>query len=228
MKLQISVCFISVGGICNGCPFYFIIKLYIMNDLQITIDKFSAQLIDAKETFECELATNEEKQAIVDACSVIIRKFAGLQAKHRNFFHYKWDYEYQGRQFGFSYLSHYISALFVELARKRYEPRFKKNMSYVMTIAHEYKRNGKELGAAMTKAYTVVDRTGSLKTESIQEECNVISNSCILGLWNTKMPSYPALNKGLNGLDDNARPKAKAVMLVADILGPLAAMIGYR
>jgi hypothetical protein len=204
------------------------LKFFIVNDIKETIDKFSAQLIEAKETFEGELATKEEKQVIVDACSAIVRKFAGLQAKHRNFFHYKWDYEYQGRQFGFSYLSHYISALFVELARKRYEPISKKNMSAVMTIAHSYKRNGKELSAAMTKAYTVVDRTGSLKTESIQEECNVISNSCILGLWNTKMPSYPSLNKGLNGLDDNARPKAKAVMLVADILGPLCAMIGYR
>jgi len=199
-----------------------------MNELQNTIDKFAAQLIEAKEIFEGESATNEEKQAIVDACSAIIRKFAGLQAKHRNFFHYKWDYEYQGRQFGFSYLSHYISALFVELARKRYEPKSKKDMSYVMTMAHEYKRNGKELSAAMTKAYTIVDRTGSLKGDSIQQECNIISNSCILGLWNEKMPSYPALNKGLNGLDDNARPKAKAVMLVADILGPLCSMIGYR
>ena len=199
-----------------------------MNELQNTIDKFAAQLISAKETFECESATNEEKQAIVDACSAIVRKFAGLQAKHRNFFHYKWDYEFQGRQFGFSYLSHYISALFIELARKRYEPISKKNMSYVMTMAHEYKRNGKELSAAMTKAYTVVDRTGTLKTNSIQDECNTISSSCILGNWNSIMPYYPALNKGLNGLDDNARPKAKAVMLVADILGPLCAMIGYR
>ena len=199
-----------------------------MRDIQETIDKFSAQLIEAKETFECELATKEEKQAIVDACSAIVRKFAGLQSKHRNFFHYKWDYEYQGRQFGFSYLSHYISALFVELARKRYEPISKKNMSAVMTIAHEYKRNGKELSAAMTKAYTVVDRTGSLKTNSIQEECNVISSSCILGNWNSIMPNYPALNKGLDGLNDNARPKAKAVMLVADILGPLCTMIGYK
>lgn len=199
-----------------------------MKELQETIDKFSAQLIEAKETFEGEQSTKEEKKLIVDACSAIVRKFAGLQAKHRNFFHYKWDYEYQGRQFGFSYLSHYISALFVELARKRYEPKSKKDMSVVMTIAHSYKRNGKDLGTAMTKAYTIVDRTGSLKGESIQDECNIISNSCILGLWNTKMPSYPALNKGLNGLDDNARPKAKAVMLVADILGPLCAMIGYR
>lgn len=199
-----------------------------MNDIQETIDKFSAQLIEAKEIFEGELATKEEKQVIVDACSAIVRKFAGLQAKHRNFFHYKWDYEYQGKQFGFSYLSHYISALFVELARKRYEPISKKNMSAVMTIAHSYKRNGKELSAAMTKAYNVVDRTGTLKTDNIQEECNAISSSCILGKWNTIMPSYPSLNKGLNGLNDNARPKAKAVMLVADILGPLCAMIGYK
>jgi len=199
-----------------------------VNDIQETIDKFSAQLIEAKEIFEGELATKEEKQVIVDACSAIVRKFAGLQAKHRNFFHYKWDYEYQGKQFGFSYLSHYISALFVELARKRYEPISKKNMSAVMTIAHSYKRNGKELSAAMTKAYNVVDRTGTLKTDNIQEECNAISSSCILGKWNTIMPSYPSLNKGLNGLNDNARPKAKAVMLVADILGPLCAMIGYK
>ena len=101
-------------------------------------------------------------------------------------------------------------------------------MSTVMTMAHEYKRNGKELGAAMTKAYKVIERTGKLKKESILQECNAISSSCLLKNWNTIMPSYPALNKGLNGLDDNARPKAKAVVLVADILGPLCEIIGYK
>jgi hypothetical protein len=199
-----------------------------VKDIQETIDKFSAQLIEAKETFEGMQATEDEKENITIVCSAIVRKFAGMQKKDRNNFHYKWHHIDNGLEYGFSYLSHYISKLFLELVRKRYEPISKKDMSAVMTMAHEYKRNGKELGAAMTKAYKVIEKTGSLKTESILQECNAISSSCILRNWNTIMPSYPALNKGLNGLDDNARPKAKAVVLVADILGPLCEIIGYK
>lgn len=200
-----------------------------MNELQKTIDKFAAQLISAKETFEGEQATKEEKSDIIEACAAIVRKFASLDIKHRNFFHYKWNHTYQGREYGFSYLSHYICQLFVELASKRYEPVSKKNMSVVMSLAHEYKRNyNKDLGTAMTKAYTRIERSGQLKTDNIQTECNAISEACALGTWNTIMPYYPALNKGLDGFENNARPKAKAVMLVADILGPLCAMIGYK
>lgn len=196
-----------------------------MNDLQNTIDKFAAQLINAKETFEGEQATKEEKQDIIDACSAIVRKFAGLRKENRFYFEVAWEHTHQGKQFGFSYLSHYISALFIELARKRYEPKSKKDMSYVMTMAHQYKRNGKELSAAMTKAYNVIEKTGKLRKENMISECNDISTTCIEGNWNNIMPNYPSLNKGLNGENNNARPKAKAVILIADMLSIYCSMV---
>ena len=196
-----------------------------MKELQETIDKFSAQLIEAKETFENEQATKEEKKLILDACSAIVRKFAGLRKENRFYFEVIWDHAHQGKQFGFSYLSHYISELFIELARKRYEPVDKKNMSAVMTMAHEYKRNGKELSAAMTKAYNVIERTGKLRKEDMISECNDISATCIEGNWNNIMPNYPSLNKGLNGENNNARPKAKAVILIADMLNVYCSMV---
>lgn len=197
-------------------------------EMNQTIDKFAAQLILAKETYEGEQATTEERSDIYEACAAIVRKFAGMQAKDRNYFNYTWNSTFNGREYGFSYLSHYICQLFIELATKRYDPKTKKDMSYVMRTAHEFKRNGKDLSAAMTKAYTVVERSGKLRTDSIQQECVDISTTCLLGKWNTIMPNYPALNRGVNGEADKARPKAAAVVIIADILGPLCTMIGYK
>ena len=194
-----------------------------------TIGKFTTMVISARETFEGEKLTFEEVMQTNNACTAIIRKFAGIEPCDRFFFHYKWDYTNEGRQYGFQYLSHYICALFVELATKRWEPKSKKDMSFVMKLAHSIKKDtGKDLSTAMTKAYTRIERSGRLRTDSIQSECRVISETCALGNWNDILPSYPCLNKSVDGLNDSSRPKAKAVQLCADILGPLCNMIGYK
>ena len=198
-------------------------------DIKNTIGKFVSALVKAREEFEGEQLSFEELMQMNTACSTIIRKFVSVDPKDRFFFHYKWEHINQGRDYGFGYLAHYLCELFKELSSKRWDPKSKNNMSHVMKMAHSIKKqSGKELGVAMTKAYQKIERTGSLRTDSIQQECRTISETCSLGLWNSIMPSYPCLNKGMNGADDMGRPKAKAIQIIADLLGPICTMIGYK
>lgn len=197
-------------------------------EIKNTIGKFTASMITAIESFEGERLTADEVIRLNNVCGTLVRRFAAVEPKNRYFFHFKWEYILNERDYGFGYLSHYITRLFIELAKKRYEPVNKKDMSYVMKQAHNIKKiEGKDLGAAMTKVYKYIDRAGALRSDSISEECKMISDACLLDVWNSLMPNYPELCKGVDGRYNIGKPKAKAVQLVADILGPLTVMIGY-
>jgi hypothetical protein len=193
-----------------------------------TVTNFTNEFIQAKETFEKEACTIEEKIAIYDACYSVIKTFAALPEKNRFYFSPNWTHNYNGREYGFKYLSFYIYELFVELANKRYEPK-ERNMSNVMRLAHIIRKNENvSLGIALRKSYKNIERAGKLKTNSISEECRIISDICSLGQWNDIMKNYPALNQNLQGIKDKQRPKATAVWLIADILYYITNKIGYH
>jgi hypothetical protein len=202
-------------------------KIDKQKEIAVTIGKFTALMVSAKELFEGEKMTTDEVIRLNTAVSVLIKKFSELDPKDRFFFHFKWEHQHNGRDYGFGYLANYIAALFLELAEKRYNPKVK-NLSNVMRIAHQLKRKGASQSVAMAKGYKIIERSGKLRTDSIQDECKDISETCAMGLWNGISTSYPCLMKGPDGRDNFAKPKAKAVQLIADFTYAITVMIGYK
>jgi hypothetical protein len=195
-----------------------------------TIGKFTALMVRTIEEVEGEKPDFNYVMSINKACGVLVRRYATIEAKDRFFYHYAWEHRMNGLDYGFGYLAHYIVNLFKDLVAKRYEPVTKKNFSVVMKTAMAMKREGKakDQSSAMVKAYKRIGRTGTLRTDSIQQECSNISETCLLGLWPGVLPSYPSLNCGMDGKEDNCIPKSKAVILIADITGTLAQILGYQ
>jgi len=197
-------------------------------EFQETVTNFTNEFIQAKETFEGEPCTAEEKLSIYDACFHVVKTFSGIPEENRFYFNPAWTHDHKGREFGFKYLSFYICELFKELASKRYYPK-ERNMSNVMKLAHVIRKNENvSLGIALRKSYKDIERAGKLKRNTIPEECRIISDICIIKQWNDLLKNYPALNQNLKKEKNKQRPKATAVWLVADILYYITNKIGYN